>query len=132
MSPEIRMDGRLVADVPDETGDYQMLDGSSLCVDVSLLDAHQERQLILLEGSAIGGKRVVGLTLEGKGNSRNTKKGGDKKEPILDITLHDRPIRISYRDQVWVERVRTLAGPNRGGYYQEVKRTYYNPRWMRR
>lgn len=131
MSPEIRINGRLVADVLNETGWYQALDGSSLYVDVNLIEAKGSRQLLRLDGLSVGGVRVVGLTQEGTGNSGNAKKGGDRREPTLEVSLHDRPIRISYRDRVWHERPRTLAGPNGGGYYREVKRTYHNPRWMR-
>ncbi|MBI4036356.1 hypothetical protein HY386_00565 [Candidatus Daviesbacteria bacterium] len=132
MSPEIRINGQLVADVPDETGPYHMLDGSPLYVDVSGIEARQNRQILVVESPAVGGRRVIGLTQEGKGATDKLRKGGDGKQPILAVTLCERPIRISYWDKVYVERARTLGGPNEGGYYQEVKRTYHNPRWMRR
>lgn len=133
MSPEIRADGKLVADVPDETGDYLMLDGSPLHIDVDMLDAYQEKQLILLNGPAIGGKRIVGLTLEGRGNSGNTKKGGDGKEPSLDVTLHDRPIRVTYSPRIkGTERlVETSQGITLVGYARMSRNTLRNPRWTR-
>ena len=131
MSPEIRKDGRIVADVPDETGLYQALDGSPLYVDVSGIDARNGKQLLRVEGLVIGGKRIVGLTQEGKGNSNNSKKGGDGKSPALEVTLHDRPIRVRYSRRVPRDNS-SLAGPNEGSYRYEDRRTYYNPRWMRR
>lgn len=130
MSPEIRVNGKLVASVPDKTGLHQALDGTPLYVDLDKIDAYQKRQPIIVEGSSVGGRRIVGLTLEGRGNAANRKRGGDGKQPNLEVTLHDRPIRISYSDKIWVEHTRTLAGPN-GGYYKQVKRTYRNPRWVR-
>ncbi len=127
MAPEIYMYGKLVADVPDETGLHQALDGSPLYVDVSGIEARNGKQLLKVEGPAIGGKRIVGLTHEGKGNSSNSKKGGDGKEPILKVVLHERPIRVSYKDQIWHDS--RSMGNNHGGQYIESRRTYYNPRW---
>lgn len=137
MSPEIRINGALIADVPDETGNYETLDGNVVMLSMEGIEARNKRQVvgIYIPGVSGVGKntlvRTAGLTQEGKGSSANIKRGGDGQEPVIDVTLHDRPIRVSYRDQVWVERMRTLAGPS-GGYYREVKRTYHNPRWMRR
>ncbi|MDO8638869.1 MAG: hypothetical protein Q7R43_04805 [Candidatus Daviesbacteria bacterium] len=116
MSPEIRIDGKLVADVPDETGLYRMLDGRPLYVDVSGIEARNSKQVLILGGVAVGGRRLIGLTQEGKGSSSKTNKGGDGKSPTLEITLHDRPIRISYSTNKWDWRDR---------------RSYYNPKWTR-
>lgn len=121
MSPEIYIDNKLVADVPDETGLHQALDGSPLYVDVNGIDANSGRQILKIEGPAIGGKRIVGLTLEGKGNSNNSKKGGDGKSPTLEVILHERPIRITYKPLKYL-----------GWNYQNHEGTYYNPRWIRR
>lgn len=138
MSPEIRINGKLIADVSDETGNYETLDGNVVMLSMEGIEARNKRQVvgIYIPGVSGVGKnrlvRTVGLTQEGKGSSAKIKKGGDGQEPVIDVTLHDRPIRISYRDQVWVPHTRTLAGPNGGGYYREVIRTYHNPRWMRR
>lgn len=130
MSPEIMINGKLVADVPDKTGSYQMLDGSPLYVDVSRIEARNSRQVIVLDGPVIGGRRVIGLSQEGKGDTNNPKRKGDRKDPALAVILHDRPIRISYRN--WREvNNRSLAEP-RGRSYVLDKRTYYNPRWIRR
>lgn len=129
MSPEIRINGKLVADVPDETGLHQMLDGSPLYVDVNGIEARNDKQIMILEGPNIGGRRIVGLTQEGKGSTANPKKGGDRKDPPLEVMLHGRPIRVSYHDRKWVPH-RTLGDP-RGGGYMDSKRTYYNPRWIR-
>src|SRR3989344_6602724 len=102
MSPEIRINGKLVADVPDETGWHQALDGTPLHVDVDLIDACRKRQVINLTGSSVGGSRIVGLTLEGKGSSNKTRKGGDGKEPTLEVALHYRPVRVSYSPRISV------------------------------
>lgn len=117
MSPEIRKDGKLVADVPDETGLYRMLDGRPLYVDLNGIEARNRKQVLVLGGVAVGGRRLIGLTQAGKGSSSKTNKGGDGKSPTLEVTLHDRPIRISYSPYKWSS---------------EDKRTYYNPRWIRR
>ena len=128
MSPEIRIDGKLVADVPDQSGLHQALDGSPLWIDVSGIEASNRKQIIVLDGLVIGGKRIIGLTQEGKGNSNNSKKGGDRKSPTLEVTLHERPIRVTYSR--WVRAGSNLADPRRCSYYED-RRTYYNPRWMR-
>jgi hypothetical protein len=132
MSPEIRINEELVANVPDDYGAYIAIDGTSLLVDSRQLDARGEIQRLILEGPAVGGRRIVGLTLEGKGNSGNIKKGGDGQEPTLDVTLLNRPIRVSYWKKHWVERTNMPMGSPREGYYTEVKSTYRNPRWSRR
>lgn len=130
MSPEIEIDGQLVADVPDETGLHQMLDGSPLHVDVSGIEATNSRQVIILEGPAIGGRRVVGLTQEGKGNSNNSKKGGDGEHPTLKVTLRDRPIRVSYNQRVEVDSV-SLAPPRESRIIWR-RITHHNPRWAKK
>lgn len=129
MSPEISIYGKVVANVPDETGLYQMLDGSPLHVDVSRIEVRNDKQILVLEGSAIGGRRVVGLTQEGKGSTSKTKKGGDGKQPPIEVTLHDRPIRVSYSRYV---RADTYSLADRQSSYYEDRRTHYNPRWIRR
>lgn len=128
MSPQIRINGELIADVPDETGLYQAIDNSPLWINLDGIEARNNRQTVILEGSAIGGQRVVGLTQEGKGVSSDRKRG-DGKQPTLEVRLQDRPIRISYQDRRPVDYV-SLAPP-RSGYVWD-KRTYHNPRWIRR
>ncbi len=129
MSPEIRKDGTLVANIPDETGLHYALDGSPLWIDVNGIEASNRRQTIVLDGLTVGGMRIVGLTQEGKGNSNNSKKGGDGKSPTLEVTLHERPIRVTYSR--WVRAGSNLADPGRCSYYED-RRTYHNPRWIRR
>lgn len=130
MSPEIRISGQLVASVPDESGLYEALDGTPLRVDSSGIEAKNGRQPLILEGTAVGGLRIVGLTQEGKGRSSDPQRG-DEKQPPLEVVLHHRPIRISYLDKVWHDS-RSLGQP-RGGYWTKARqRTYYNPRWMRK
>ena len=122
MSPEIRRDGILVADVPDVTGLHQMLDGSPLYVDVSGIDAHQKSQRLILEGPAIGGRRIIGLTLEGLGDTAKRKRNGDQKEPRLEVSLKERPIRVTYSAQ---------EGYRQGEYRYGPRESQYNPKWMR-
>lgn len=130
MSPEIKIYGQIVANVPDETGLYQMLDGSPLHVDVSNIEARNGKQVLLLEGPAIGGRRVIGLTQEGKGGTSKIKKGGDGQSPVLEATLHNRPIRVTYSREMRVYS-NSLDDPKRSSRYED-RRTYYNPRWIRR
>ncbi len=112
MSPEIRMNGELIADVPDDYGYYPTLDGNShVLVDSRQIDANKTKQILILGGSAIGERRIIGLTNEGKGSSSNTKRGGDGKEPILDVILRDRPIKrvrntYTSRNPMWIRRYR--------------------------
>lgn len=131
MSPEIRINGQLIADVPDETGWHQALDRSPLYVNVDRIEASNDRQILGLEGSSVGGQRIVGLTQEGKGNSNNLKRGGDGKEPTLDVILHDRPIRVTHGHRVWRD-IRSLAVPRAREYVYVDRRIYHNPRWMKR
>lgn len=133
MSPQIRINGELVADVPDETGLYQALDGNTLWIDLSGIEARNSRQTVILEGSTIGGQRIVGLTHEGKGNSSDRKRGDDK-EPTLEVILQDRPIRVSYQDKYWSEPASKwgMWGKGRLGHWEYPRRTYHNPKWIRR
>lgn len=132
MSPEIRNNGKLIADVPDNTGWYRALDGTLLNVDLDLIDVHKKTQIIKITGSSVGGLRVVGLTLEGKGNSDNSRKGGDGKEPTLEVTLRDRPIRVTYAPRVGDPiPVVTPYGGLYIGYMKGEKRTLHNPRWVK-
>lgn len=128
MSPEIRINGLLVARVPDETGLYRALDGSPLRVDSSGINARRDHQSLILEGPAVGGLRIIGLTLEGKGYSSDRKRGDDKL-PILEVLLGDRPIRVSYERYKEREYHTFVIPPNNTVRYKE---TYRNPRWMRR
>jgi len=131
MSPEIRnAKGGLIASVVDETGLYETVNGNPLYINVDGIDAYGNKQPLVLSSKEIGGRRVIGLTLEGLGDSADRKRG-DGKSPHITVVLLDRPIRISYRDKVWHERPRTLAGPNGGGNYEMYKRTYRNPRWIK-
>jgi len=134
MSPEIKVNGVVIADVPDESRWYTANDGSQLLVDVSLIEARNRRQILVLQGDAVGGidvKRLVGLTQEGKGSSANINKGGDGKLPVIEATLQKHPIRVTYSHKIWKEN-HSLAGPNGGHYGYEDRRTVYNPWWMRR
>lgn len=129
MSPEIRLNNKLIASVPDETGMYQTLNGKPLYVNVDLIHANANRQLVILDSQEISGLRVVGLTQQGIGNS--SRSGGDNKSPEISVSLLDRPIRVSYKPRTWRARLRTYPGPNDEGYYVDTKRTYKNPRWVK-
>lgn len=130
MSPEIKIGEDVIASVIDETGMHQTVNGNPLYVNVDGIDAYNDWQTLILECEEIGGRRVIGLTQEGLGDSADRKRG-DGKTPHITVALLDHPIRISYRDKIWHKHTRTLAGPNDGGYYVYSKRTYRNPRWMK-
>lgn len=120
MSPEIKIGTKTIINVPDETGRYETESGS-LYVNTDLIDASRKNQRIILESDAIGGLRVLGLTQEGIGKSDDPKRG-DRKLPHVLVTLHDRPIRISYKGE----------GMNSyGGHWDGGKETHRNPRWMK-
>lgn len=128
MSPEIRIQDKLIAKVPDETGIYQTLGGERLYVNVNGINASNKKQIVILEAEEIGGKRMLGLTHEGIGSSNDPKRG-DQRSPIISISLLDKPIRISYKRREWISS-KSLGDP-RGGQYREYKETYKNPRWTR-
>lgn len=118
MSPEIRINGLIIAKVPDETGIHHTLKGKLLYVNVDGIDADANNQRIILDAEEIGGRRELRLTCEGIGNS--SKRAGDKKSPEIDVKLLDRPIRVTYSRQ----------GMDTYGYcYQLPRATYRNPRW---
>ncbi len=120
MSPEIRINGKLVANVPDETGMHQTLESKPLYVNVDDIDAYAKRQRIILEAKEIGGRRELGLTHEGVGNSSNRR--GDKKSPELDVKLLDRPIRVTYSR--W-------HSDQYGNAWRDKRQTQHNPKWIR-
>lgn len=128
MAPEIIANNNIIADVPDKTGIYNTLKGSTIYVNTDLIDADAKKQIIILESDEIGGRRKLGLTQQGIGNS-NDRKRGDKKDPEVSVSLLDRPIRITYRRTEWVSS-KSLGDPS-GGQYKERKETYKNPRWTR-
>ena len=121
MSPEIYIDGKLVADVPDETGMHQTLNGAPLYVNIDNINADAKRQRIILEAEDIGGKRELGLTLEGLGNS-NDRRRGDKKSPEISVRLLCRPIRVTYSK---------LYSNQYGGLWRGIRETHKNPRWVK-
>lgn len=121
MSPEIRINGELVASVPDETGIHQKLDGKPLYVNVDGIDSYARRQRIILEAEEIGGRRELGLTLEGVGNS-NDRRRGDKKSPEISVRLLNRPIRVTYSK---------LISDIYGGLWRGPRETHRNPRWVK-
>ena len=128
MPPEIMIGDKLIARVPDETGTYQTLSGKGLYVNVDSVDANNKKQIVILDAEEIGGKRVLGLTHEGIGNSNDPKRG-DQQLPTISIKLSDRPIRISYKRREWINS-HSLGNP-RGGRYREYKDTHKNPHWTK-
>jgi hypothetical protein len=131
MSPEIRVNNNLIANVPDKTGTYKTSNGGTMNVNVDQIDADAKKQIITLESDEIGGKRVLGLTHQGIGNSMDRKRG-DKKDPEISVSLLNKPVRITHND-----RVIDIAG---GGPYDEgredichtERRTVKNPYWTRK
>ncbi len=132
MSPEIRVEGWLLADIPDVTGWHLTNEGTLLHINLDGIDADGNRQLAIINSIETGGPRVVGLTQEGRGSSTSLKKGGDGKEPVVEVILHDRPIRVTYSPRIL--GTESLVVTDWGvylGYHQGERRTIKNPRWMR-
>lgn len=138
MTPEIRRNDNLIASVPDETGTYKTLRGNEIYVNTDLIDADAKRQAIILESDEIGGNRVLGLTQQGIGNSKDRKRG-DKKDPEISVSLLDKPIRVSYNKSVpapadigWTN----WGDPDGEGASAEpeklIRQTVKNPRWIRK
>ena len=131
MSPKIWRNGDLIADVIDETGTHEMLDGKPIYINVDGIDAQKRKQLIIIEAEELGGRREFGLTLEGIGKSWDLKRG-DGKQPELGIVLNDRPIRVTYsaslgwEDDGDVYSLEPLPPPRRA-----LRETRLNPRWIR-
>lgn len=132
MSPKIWANKKLIADVPDETGWHQTLEGSPLYVNVDLIDANKQQQRLILEANRIGGLRVIGLTLEGKGNSMNHRRG-DGKTPPISVELNEKPIRVTHGTTLGWEGSDDIYMTGRGDYgpIPGPRQTDMNPRWVR-
>ncbi|MEX2007171.1 MAG: hypothetical protein WD992_00135 [Candidatus Levyibacteriota bacterium] len=121
MSPEIRRNGQLIARVPDETGIHTTLNGKPLYINVDLINADANRQLVIVDSQETSGLRILGLTQQGIGSSNH--RGGDKKSPEISVRLLDRPIRVTYSR---LEKAEYEMYPVRG-----TRQTLRNPRWMK-
>lgn len=128
MSPEIKIGKRTVINVPDETGMYETPKGKPLYVNTDLIGAENSKQRIIIVSDAVGGTRVLGLTHEGIGRSDDPIRG-DGRSPLVEIRLHDRPIRAGYTRRSW-HNSRSLGSPS-GGYWEKYKEIHMNPRWVR-
>lgn len=108
MSPEIKINDLLIADVPDETGWHRALNGSPLYVGVDGINVEKDskdHQIMILGSRMFGRERAIGLKLNGKGSSEDTKRGGDGKEPAIQVVLKERPIRRGkYHNHRWMKK----------------------------
>lgn len=120
MSPEVKANGKVIANVPDETNTYETIAGKPLYVNVDGINADAERQPVIVEGEEVGGRREIGLTLQGIGNS-NDRRRGDKRSPEVEVRLSDRPIRVTYSP---------LRSDGYGGIWRDFRQTHKNPRWV--
>lgn len=130
MSPKIWINRNLVADVADETGWHQTLDGRPLYVNVDLIDAARQTQRLILEADRIGGLRIIGLTLDGKGNSQNHRRG-DGKNPLLSVELNEGPIRYTHGTTPRWEGSSDVYGGGGEHPVSGPRQTDMNPRWVR-
>ncbi len=98
MSPEIRIDGQLIADTPDETGWHKTITGGDIYIDVDGIGAANLIQNLTIISPLIAGRpggnnergeRVVQLGPSGRG-SQELPKGR-----MLKVILKERPIRKS-------------------------------------
>lgn len=96
MSPEIRIDKELLADVPDRTGWFETVEGDSLFVDVNGINARNRVQTLILQTRRLEGheerrpplvRRVIELNPDGRG------KQVLPHGRTLTVMLHHRPIR---------------------------------------
>ncbi len=127
MSPEIRVNNNLIANIPDETGTYKTFEGNIIYVNIDQIDADAKKQIIVLESNEIGGRRVLGLTHQGIGNSRDRKRG-DKKDPEISVSLLSKPIRVTFSKRIICDPTYDPLGLyDRRGPSQTVR----NPRWIR-
>lgn len=134
MAPDIYVYGKKIAEVPDDTGTYPTLNGGTIYVNTDQIDADAKKQIITLESDEIGGKRVLGLTQQGIGNSKDRKRG-DKKDPEISVSLLNKPIRVSYNKTVSDRTYSNCnfdygVGDKRASH--EERMTLKNPRWIKR
>jgi len=128
MSPEIRINNNVIARVPDETGVHKTLSGATIYVDVGQIDADAKRQIIILESDEIGGRKKLGLTHQGIGNSKDRKRG-DGKDPEISVSLLNRPIRTTHNDRI-DDGQHNEWSTEEGPFHWE-RRTVKNPYWVR-
>lgn len=133
MSPELRINGKLIADLPDETGYYRTPVGE-IYINVENICGHKETDEIELRGEIIKGKtgratdngiRTIQLSEKGVGSQQLS------KTEILTVTLKNRLI--------WrTHKVGTLWWSNEGSCFTAPKRPEWeihemicHPRWRR-
>jgi hypothetical protein len=131
MSPEIIVNNNLIANVPDETGTYKTLNGGTIRVNVDQIDADAKKQIITLESDEIGGKRVLGLTHQGIGDSMDRKRG-DKKDPEVSVSLLNKPIRVTHNDRIDCNYDQRNEWSTEEGPFHWERRTVKNPYWIRK
>lgn len=133
MSPEIRKNGVLIANLPDQSGVYDTSIGT-LTLDLEGIDAHRGAPYEMkmsadwLRGrvgsSTESGLRVVSLSASGKG--RVTIRGHE----VLEVALKDVPIRRGYGRMV--ERDCSGLGHSKHSLREWQGSTWMNPKWVKR
>lgn len=137
MSPEITIDDKLIADVPDKNGLWDTRDGGKVLVNVDGIDPMRNgEQTINVQRLGEGGKwigmpmRKIGFTQDGEGTAK-IKKGGDGLEPVIKAKLHE-PIRIAEQQRVWqAEPIRAYGVLNETSRKKEITKTRPNPVWVK-
>lgn len=93
MPPEIYIDRKLVANLPDQDGIHQTEIGP-ISVNLSGINPDKKVQEIELEGEGINGKRVIQLSKQGKGSQiiGAEQVGLVKRQKKLSVKLIEAPI----------------------------------------
>lgn len=121
MSPEIRIDGHLIADTPDETGWHKAINGGDIYIDVDGIGADNLLQNLTVISPLIAGRpgsstergeRIVQLSPSGRG-SQELPRGR-----MLKVVLKERPIRESTQHVSGIRKGRTNI-------------VWRNPHWTR-
>ena len=93
MSPRLRIDNQIIADVPDTTGHHIALDGTTIFVDTGSIDVESRRRELVVQAPQLVGKaletrrtqdgtRVFQLDREGRG--KQILPGGS----VVSVELH--------------------------------------------
>jgi len=132
MSPEIRINGELIADLPDETGHYQTPVGELYC-NIDGIGQGEEAQEIILQGQRLNGKqgrktetglRKVQLSRKGTGSQQLS------PTETLEVSLRNQPISKDHKigTMWWGKQGTCFTSPRKE---LPIYVTRYHPRWRK-
>lgn len=133
MCPEIYIDKKLIADVPDKTGHYKTLDGKPLYVNVDGIHSENSVQTVIVEAEELAGRpraksangrREIQLSQVGIGMQQLRSPHPEKgiAGPVMKVVLKNQPISWSSR-QKYGEVIKDIGNP-KARYVQP------HPRWQ--